>query len=88
MGTDTDGFADGVSEFARPRIDDGAVDFVGVAGVVAEGGGDFGDVFGEGDGVGFAVVPGFDCGESGGVRVDWKGGKWLAGCIMLLRGMR
>ena len=46
------------------------MELVGVAGVVAQGARDFGQVFGEGDGVGFSIVPGFDCGESGRVGVD------------------
>ena len=70
MGADTEGFTDGVGEFGGASVDGLAVELVGVAGVVAEGGGDLGDVFGEGDGVGLAVVPSFDCGKSGGMGID------------------
>ena len=70
LAADAEGFAEGVGEFGGAGVDDGAVEFVGVAGVVAEAGGDFGQVFGGGDGVGFAVVPGFDGGEGGSVFVD------------------
>lgn len=71
LAADAEGFAEGVGEFCGTGVDDGAVEFVGIAGVVAEAGGDFGKVFGGGDGVGFAVVPGFDGGEGGAVFVDF-----------------
>lgn len=72
LAADAEGFAEGVGEFGGARVDDGAVELVGVAGVVAQAGGDFGDVFRGGDGVGFAVVPGFYGGESGAVFVDFS----------------
>ena len=49
-----DGLAQGVGEFLVGGADGLAEDFVGPAGVVAEGGDGFGQVFGEGYGVGFA----------------------------------
>ena len=48
-----DGLAEGVGEFLVGGADGLAEDFVGPAGVVAEGGDGFGQVFSEGDGVGF-----------------------------------
>ena len=50
-----DGLAQGVGEFLVGGADGLAEDFVGPAGVVAEGGDGFGQVFGEGYGVGFAL---------------------------------
>lgn len=67
---DAEGLADCVGEFGRAGVDDLAVQLVGVTGVVAEGGRDFGDVFREGDGVGFTIVPCFDGGEGFGVFVN------------------
>jgi hypothetical protein len=51
---DADRLAEGVGELLVGGADCLAEDFVGPAGVVAEGGDGFGQVFGEGDGVGFA----------------------------------
>jgi hypothetical protein len=48
------GLSQGVGEFLVGGADGLAEDLVGPAGVVAEGGDGFGQVFGEGYGVGFA----------------------------------
>lgn len=76
LAADAEGFTEGVGEFCGASVDDGAVEFVGVAGVIAEAGGNLGEVFGGGDGVGFAIVPGFDGGEGGSVFVDYE--SWSA----------
>lgn len=46
------------------------MEFVGIACVVAEGGGDLVDVFVQSNGIGFAVVPRFNCGKGLGVGID------------------
>jgi hypothetical protein len=54
LGYYADGLAQGVGEFLVRGADGLAEDLVGPAGVVADGGDGFGQVFGEGYGVGFA----------------------------------
>ena len=51
-------FAQRVGQLVGPRVDDLAVQLVRVAGVIAQGAGDFGDVFVQGHRVGFTVVYG------------------------------
>jgi len=68
--------AERVREFLRGGGDGLAVDLVGPAGVVAETGDYFGEVFVQSHRVGLAVVPGFDAGEGLGVGFD-QGGEFV-----------